>query len=266
MTDQLKTFYDKQYTAGCYAVAEKPEDHSFYPILKAFIDEFQLHNKKCLEIGCGRGAFQDMVADYTGVDISETVANMLHKPFCRCSATELPFENESFNAVWTQAVLEHVPRPEKAMLEIRRVLKHNGFLLLAPAWQCRPWAAMGYSVRPYRDFDFKGKIVKLSIPLRNSVLFRSMYVFPRRLFRTIQFFFRKKPVTFKYRKLNPNYDHYWVSDSDALNSMDPYDAILWFISRGDICISYPRWFSKLFVRTGPIIFQKTGRPKGKNDH
>ena len=207
-----------------------------------------------------------MVADYTGVDISEAVANKLHKPFYRCSATELPLKDSSFDAIWTYAVLEHIPEPEKAMKEMRRVLKHKGFLLLAPAWQCRPWAAMGYSARPYRDFDFKGKIVKLSIPLRNSVLFRSMFVFPRRILRTIQFFFRKKPVSSKFRKLNPNYDHYWVSDSDALNSMDPYDAILWFISRGDICISYPRWPSRFFVRTGPIIFQKTGLPQGKNDH
>lgn len=266
MADQPKTFYDKQYSTGCYAVAEKPEDHSFYPVLKAFIDEFQLHDKKCLEVGCGRGAFQDVVADYTGVDISEAVANKLHKPFYRCSATELPLKDRSFDVIWTYAVLEHIREPEKAMKEMRRVLKHNGFLLLAPAWQCRPWAAMGYSVRPYRDFDFKGKIIKLSIPLRNSVLFRSMFVFPRRILRTIQFFFRKKPVPFKFRKLKPNYDHYWVSDSDALNSMDPYDAILWFISRGDICISYPRRLSKLFVRTGPVIFQKTGLPQGKNDH
>ncbi len=124
---------------------------------------------------------------------------------------------------------------------------------------------MGYFVRPYRDFNWKGKIIKLLILLRNSVLFRSMYVFPRRLFRTIQFFFRKKTVPFKFRKLKPNYDHYWVSDSDALNSMDPYDAILWFISRGDICISYPRWLSRFSVRTGPIILQKSGLHQDKND-
>ncbi len=263
MTDRLKTFYDKQYTTGCYTVAEKPEDHSFYPVLKAFIDEFQLHDKKCLEVGCGRGAFQDVVTDYTGVDISEVVANLFHKPFYQYPATELPFENSSFDTIWSYAVLEHIPEPEKAMKEMRRALKHNGLLLFAPAWQCRPWAAMGYSVRPHRDFDWKGKITKLSILLRNSVLFRSMYVFPRRLYRTIQFFFRKSPVSFKYRKLKPNYDHYWVSDSDALNSMDPYDAILWFISRGDTCISYPRWLSKFFVRTGPIIFQKSELPPGQ---
>jgi SAM-dependent methyltransferase len=207
-----------------------------------------------------------VVTDYTGADISEVVANLFHKPFYQCPATELPFENSSFDAIWSYAALEHIPEPEKAMKEIRRVLKNQGFLLLAPAWQCRPWAAMGHSVRPYHDFDFKGKIIKLSIPLRNSVLFRSIYVFPRRLFRTIQFVFRKNPVPFKYKKLKPNYDYFCVSDSDALNSMDPYDAILWFISRGDTCISRARRLSKFFVRTGPIIFQKSELPHSKNDH
>lgn len=116
------------------------------------------------------------------------------------TAPSMPFE--------VMPPLNTFPEPEKALKEMRRVLKNQGFLLLAPAWQCRPWAAMGHSVRPYRDFDFKGKIIKLSIPLRNSMLFRSMYVFPRRLFRTIQFFFRKSPIHFKYRKLKPNYDYF----------------------------------------------------------
>lgn len=99
MTDKLKTFYDKQYTTGCYSTAEKPEDHSFCPVLKAFVDEFQLYDKKRLEVGCGPGAFQDVVADYTGVDISDVVADSFHKPFHQCSAKELPFKDSSFNAI-----------------------------------------------------------------------------------------------------------------------------------------------------------------------
>jgi SAM-dependent methyltransferase len=203
-----------------------------------------------------------MVPDYTGVDISESVRAYLHKPFYRASATELPFEDNSFDAIWSYAVLEHVPDPERSLREMRRVLKQDGLLLLGPAWQCRPWAAKGYPVRPYSDFDLFGKVVKASIPVRDSVFFRSCYIFPKRLIRSIEFFLKKEPLRFRYKELKPNYEHFWMSDSDAANSMDPYEAVLWFVSRGDECPNYPGWLNKFFVRTGALVFRIKRRNSG----
>ena len=37
--------------------------------------------------------------------------------------------------------------------------------------------------------------------------------------------------------------------------MDPYEAILWFITRGDECLSHPTAMSQFFVRTGRLIFR-----------
>lgn len=253
--DELKVFYDRQFKQKEYGRPVKPEDHSHYSVLKQFIESYQLQRKRCLEVGCGRGAFQDIVEDYTGVDISNSVRTFLHKPFFQSNATKLPFEDNSFEAAWTIAVLEHVPDPEKALLEIRRVLKPEGLFHLAAAWQCRSWAADGYPMRPYSDFNLKGKIIKASIPLRNSVLFRSMHVFPGRLAQYLKRSVSKSPLRFRCRKLRPNYDHFWMADSDAINSMDPFEAILWFVSRGDQCLSYPNWLSRFLVRTGAINFR-----------
>lgn len=255
MTRESKAFYDREYLKGRYANIQKPENHPFYPELKSFISKYQLHKKKCLEIGCGRGAFQDLVTDYVGVDISDSVKEYFYKPFYQGSATELPFEDNTFDAIWTYAVLEHVPHPEKGLKEMRRVLKDNGILILLAAWQCRSWAADGLPVRPYRDLDLKGKLAKSLIPVRDSVLFRSAYIFPRRLIRTIEFLLSKKPLEFEYEELNPNYTHFWMVDSDAINSIDPYETILWFLSRGDLCASYTNWIKRFSVRTGAIIFQ-----------
>ena len=97
----------------------------------------------------------------------------------------MPFHDNYFEAIWSIHVLEHVPDPESALLEMRRVLKPGGLLFLSPAWYCRPWAAQGYAVRPYSDLDLKGKVVKASIPLRNNLIFRAGYVIPRRLGRLI---------------------------------------------------------------------------------
>ncbi|MFC1738365.1 class I SAM-dependent methyltransferase [Planctomycetota bacterium] len=253
--DKLKNFYDKQYSKGKYSNYESAKKADGYPELRAFIDKYHLQDKRCLEIGCGRGLFQDLVEDYTGVDISSSVRKYLHKPFYQASATELPFEDKEFDVVWSISALEHIYNPEKALLEMRRVLTPKGLLFLKPAWQSRSWAANGYSVRPYSDFNIKDKIVKASIPIRNSILFRSLYIFPRRLMRCLEYAWRGNREKFCSKKLNPNYDHFWQSDSDSVNSIDPYEAILWFVSHGDVCISYPNSLSSFFVRTGAIIFQ-----------
>ncbi|MGC8604704.1 MAG: class I SAM-dependent methyltransferase [Desulfomonilaceae bacterium] len=60
-----------------------------------------------------------------------------------------PYDDQMFDAIWTITVFEHIPHLQQALLEIKRLLKPSGVLLFAPAWQCRPWAADGFDVRPY---------------------------------------------------------------------------------------------------------------------
>ena len=252
----MQRFYEEAYSAQDYAPFVVAEDHPFYPSLCNFIESYSLSAGHCLEIGCGRGAFQDMVDDYTGVDLSAAVGRYIHKPFYQCSATALPFADSSFDAIWSYAVLEHVPQPESALEEMQRVLRPGGHLLLAPAWQCRGWAAEGYPVRPYRDFNWLGKLVKASIPIRDSLVFRASYVMPRRFVRFLTFLIKQRPTGFSYLRLTPNYERFWMPDSDAVNSMDPFEVILWFVSRGDHCLTFATWQSGLFVRTGPLVFRK----------
>lgn len=152
--------------------------------LSAFIRQYGLQAAKALEVGAGAGKLQDVVDDYTGLDISESSARHFHKPFIQASATAMPFPDDSFDLVWTINVVEHVPHPEHALAEIRRVIKDGGYLFLSPAWQCRSWAAKGYQVRPWSDFGFGGKLIKASIPIRDSVAYRSLYSFPIRLLRS----------------------------------------------------------------------------------
>ncbi len=249
-------FYEREYQADRYAIAVDAETHSFAPVVRRFIDQFGLQHARCLEIGSGRGALQSLVDDYVGLDLARTAGVGYRKPFVAGSCEQLPFADSSFDAAWSYAVLEHVPRPEAALAEMRRVLRPGGLLLLAPAWQCRPWAAEGYPVRPYADFDWRGKLVKLSIPLRESIAFRAMHILPWRLARLIAHLVAPgRPMGFRYRQLTPNYEQFWMSDSDALNSMDPFEAILWFRSRGDRCLNYPTLPKALLVRTGELVIR-----------
>jgi SAM-dependent methyltransferase len=204
-----------------------------------------------LEIGSGRGYLQDLAHNYTGLDISPTVARFYHKKFVLGSATAMPFLDDSFDGVWSIWVFEHVPNPEQAFFEARRVTRDNGVLFLFPTWNCTPWAAQGYEVRPYSDFDLTGKVIKASIPLRSSGPFRALTFVPNRIVRDVVA--RFGPTRLRYRRLNPNYDQYWVPDSDAVNSIDNYEAMLWFRSRGDECLNCGG--ASLFMAPEPLIIR-----------
>ncbi|GAB4549800.1 MAG: hypothetical protein Tsb0013_11250 [Phycisphaerales bacterium] len=251
-TDKAKEFYDAQYQGETYAANSQAQQHNAQAGLQKFIDTYELRTRKCLEIGCGRGAFQDLVDDYTGVDYADSVRPYLRKPFVQASAAELPFEDNTFDAAWTIWVFEHIPEMERALEETRRVLKPGGLLYFNPAWQCRSWAAKGYPVRPYSDFGLGGKLIKASIPLRNSVAWRAMGMFPRRVMRAMAAR-SGRPLPLKIRTLEANFEHFWMSDSDAVNSIDPYETMLWFVTRGDEILSHPTPRSRFLVRGGAQV-------------
>ncbi|MGZ8433623.1 MAG: class I SAM-dependent methyltransferase [Candidatus Binatia bacterium] len=199
-----------------------------------FAREFNLSKRAVLEIGSGRGYLQDVVENYTGLDISTSVARFYHKRFVLGSATALPFPDDSFDGVWSIWVFEHVPNPEQAFREARRVTRDNGVIFLLPAWNCVSWAAEGYEARPYADFDLAGKLIKASLIMRADPAFRIASLLPIRGIRTLTAQFG--PTRLRYRRLTPNYEKYWVPDSDAMNSIDRQEAKLWFLSRSDECV------------------------------
>jgi SAM-dependent methyltransferase len=227
-----KSEYETQYIRVAEAAAKTARIEER---VNEFVQQFTLNDREVLEIGSGRGYLQDAAEKYTGLDISPTVARFYHKKFVLGSATAMPFADNSFDGVWSIWVFEHVPNPEQAFREARRVTRDNGVLFLLPAWDCPSWAAEGYPVRPYSDLDAVGKTIKASIPLRSSPPFLAMSKLPNRLVRSLVAHFG--PTKLRYRRLTPNYDKYWMPDSDAVNSIDRYEAMLWFRSRGDECLN-----------------------------
>jgi ubiquinone/menaquinone biosynthesis C-methylase UbiE len=92
--------------------------------------------KDVLEVGCGTGLVLRRIADFArraqGVDLSP---GMLEKARARglqvseCSATELPFADESFDVTCSFKVLAHVPEIERALSEMVRVTRTGGFVI-----------------------------------------------------------------------------------------------------------------------------------------
>jgi hypothetical protein len=89
------------------------------------------------------------------------------------------------------------------------------------------------------------------------VYYRALYTLPIRLMRYSFMKVSDQPTSFRYDPLVPNYTHHWVEagDSDAVNDMDPNEALLWFISRGDICLNRSTFLEQYLVRNGPLIFK-----------
>ena len=221
--------------------------------LAGLTQTFGLQHKRVLDIGSGVGYLQDVVDDYTGLDIAPTVARYYHKRFVLGSATAMPFENDTFDSIWSIWVLEHVPNPEAALVEIRRVSKDGAILFLGPQWDCNPWQADGYDARPYRDFGVPGKLIKAAIPARIILSKLSMPVI--RGVRAAVWKISGQPSRFRYHRLTPNFKVYWEPDSDAVNSLDFHEMGLWFQSRGDECLSCDKKLSWLTQSGNPLIIQ-----------
>ena len=100
-----------------------------------------------LEIGPGPGTFTIEAAKRVGekgkvsaIDIQPSVASKLNHRLQRdnitnvmakvASAYELPFPNNTFDLVFMIAVLAEIPDKKKALVEIKRVLKHSGLLAI----------------------------------------------------------------------------------------------------------------------------------------
>jgi SAM-dependent methyltransferase len=213
-------------TAAAKAAIGAQETLHIRDAVAHFVADHNLEQARTLEVGSGGGQLQDVVADYTGIDIAPTAARFYHKPFVVGTATAMPFKDGEFDALWSIWVLEHIPNPETALNEIRRVVKSGGLIFLLPAWDCVPWAADGYDARPYSDFGWYGKLVKASLRIRENARFIAAYKGPIHLIRS----FAPSPTRLHYRRLIPNYREYWQADGDATTSLDPTEVARWFTS------------------------------------
>jgi SAM-dependent methyltransferase len=227
--------------------------------VREFVDRYGLEEARTLDVGAGAGLLQDIVVDYTGLDIAESAAAHFHKPFVQGSALDLPFGDNEFGSIWTLAMLEHVPDPEKALEEMRRVGKPGAVLLIAPSWNCVSWSAYGYQVRPYEELSWTGKLGKASLIIRANPLFRFSYMAPTRMLRytSLQF---GGPQRFRYTAIRPNYTNYWIFDADAVASIDAVEAVTWFLSRGDEGLNCPaNLLDLILLPARPLHIRLTGK-------
>jgi ubiquinone/menaquinone biosynthesis C-methylase UbiE len=100
--------------------------------------------ERVLEIGCGISPMLNVSAGAIRTDLSWQALSCLEghdgkrgrKRCVALSATEIPFQEKTFDCVICSEVLEHIENDGKALDEIYRVLKPGGvFVLTAPVHQ-----------------------------------------------------------------------------------------------------------------------------------
>ncbi|MFC2074801.1 class I SAM-dependent methyltransferase [Bdellovibrionota bacterium] len=122
---------------------------------------------KVLEVGCGSGAFITFVARAVGnegkvygLDIQPKMLKQLEDKLSKpenqdikniepieASAYELPFRDNSLDLAYFVTVLQEIPDPHKALVQVNRVLKPGGILAVT-------------EFLPDPDYPFKSTVVK----------------------------------------------------------------------------------------------------------
>ncbi|RYD58434.1 MAG: class I SAM-dependent methyltransferase [Sphingobacteriales bacterium] len=144
----------EQMNAGNYLMNKNTLEHLQAPT-----------GARILEIGMGNGHFvKDILATdptirYTGCDYAETMVAEAQArnaafqqsgqaDFMLASASELPFDNDTFDRIFAVNTIYFWEDPAKELAEIRRVLKPDGKLLIAarPSWVMEQM--------PFTDYGF----------------------------------------------------------------------------------------------------------------
>lgn len=113
----------------------------FFNLLNRFLNnDSQL---KILDVGCGTGMMMKELSKYGqtwGIDYDEEMIDICRQNgfnnVLKASATDLPFEDNTFDLITFFDCLEHVKDEEKALQEAWRILKPNGYIFISlPAYQ-----------------------------------------------------------------------------------------------------------------------------------
>ncbi|MBN2310052.1 MAG: class I SAM-dependent methyltransferase [Candidatus Hydrogenedentes bacterium] len=142
------------------------DGHWWYAGLRGVLRHYwgrfvQAGRPRMLDVGCGTGATLSAwadTADCTGVDFSAEALRFCRKRglerLAAGSASDLPFADESFDAVVSFDVICHrsIPDKIKPLQEMYRILRPGGVLLLnLPAYQ---WLHSSHDIYVYTDKRF----------------------------------------------------------------------------------------------------------------
>jgi SAM-dependent methyltransferase len=153
--DQVRTFWEANPVAAAaipYPLGSPEYFREFdrlrfelesQTFLNSLFEFDRFRGRKVLDVGCGNGFvlshFARAGAIVTGIDLTEVAVRLsrqrfeqagLQGEFLTGNAEDLPFQDSTFACVTSMGVLHHTPNTEKAIGDLRRVLKPGGRIVL----------------------------------------------------------------------------------------------------------------------------------------
>ena len=203
-------YNDPEYVRASRAHAQKGgRVEAKLAVLRRFIREGPV-----LELGGGAGLYAGGLPGYLGVDLSlEAIrhAGAGGRRMICGDVQALPLRAESVAAVFSFNVLEHIPRPDRVVEEIDRVLMKGGAVLLKDSWRQSSLSARAGTNRWLLKFE-------RALGSRVGILRRSL----------------QGSANVEYRELVPDYTKIG-HDHDAVSDIDEFSVFAFFASRGYAC-------------------------------
>ena len=158
LRQRMREFYETSLT---YKNLLDAHDENY---LRHFVDlviRYASIDSEILDLGCGNGISSRLLNsagfDVVGTDISplflqdarnwERLHTSPKLQYQVCDVLELPFEDESFDLVCSNELIEHLPDIETAFKEMIRVLRQNGKIVLSGPNLCSPMTALFHWTR-----------------------------------------------------------------------------------------------------------------------
>lgn len=185
----------KGYLTNKYDVKSHPYTDYSRKLCEYLFEEYNFKKgMTMLEPGCGRCEhlkhFRDLGINVKGADISDEALSYVDDidiKICDLEANGLPYDNDSFDIIYSKSFIEHLSKPEIFLNEAYRVLKKGGLLLtLVPDWEAN------YKIY-FDDFTHKTPFTKISLKDAYNI-----HGFEK----TNVIKFRQLPIVWKYPVLN----------------------------------------------------------------
>ena len=130
--------------------AKAYDDMDFLEVNTAFVNrliDLGISDGHFLDLGTGTARIPIMLAkrvpsiQITAIDLSSNMLNIGQKhvnqaeltnriSLEKADAKNLPYANQSFDGVFSNSIIHHIPDPSSVILEIKRVLKPQGLLYI----------------------------------------------------------------------------------------------------------------------------------------
>lgn len=142
--EKSKKLFDKQAPKYDSNIQGQHARNLYKSIIEILSKE---HICTLLDVGCGTGELLKEIFNLgiaqqlSGIDISSKMIDIAKEKLKETAtlllgdSEELPFNEQSFDAVVCNDSFHHYPAPSKVIKEFARVLKKDGILIIGDCWQ-----------------------------------------------------------------------------------------------------------------------------------